>query len=526
MLRSRKPTPRENSAGRGLIYIAAAKLYFMIAGAAIEFRLPTLLATSTFGAYKVVSSLVSPLNNVVITGTIQAVARFTAQNPGAAAEIQRSGFRLHLYVGLPVALALVALAPLLAGFFHDAAKTGPIMLAAAIVAGYSFYAVFVGRANGEKRFGHQAGLDVCFATLRALGILGLASAGFGLYGAIGGWVAAVALILLVAPFIVGLPGRRSDAAARQPLRPLLRFFGGVFVYLIFLNFIMVVDQLLLKRLAGEWFVAHRGDTAAFVAEVTPFWLERALGSLDPARAADTQVAFYAAVQNLARLSYQAIIAATFVIFPLISHSTFVSDRDATHRYVRSTLRYSALFATALAALFVANPADLLAIPYPPAYAEAGAAALVALALGNVAFSLLVISGTILNGAGKTRAAILMAGVTLAAAAIGNAVVIPLYAPGPTLLFACASATAAAMGLGAAVGAVFLARALGATLPLATVARLTAAVAAVAALGRLWKTTGLMVIAESAALGLVFLAVLALTRELKIDDLRALRGAKS
>ena len=68
-------------AGRGVIFIAFAKIYFILAGAVIEFSLPAILSSVVFGAYKVVVSAVSPLNNVLITGTIQAVSRFTAQKP-------------------------------------------------------------------------------------------------------------------------------------------------------------------------------------------------------------------------------------------------------------------------------------------------------------------------------------------------------------------------------------------------------------------------------------------------------------
>jgi stage V sporulation protein B len=165
-----------------------------------------------------------------------------------------------------------------------------------------------------------------------------------------------------------------------------------------------------------------------------------VASSQPSDAADGQVGYYRAVQNLARLSYQAIIAATFVIFPLVSRSTFMSDQAATHRYVRTTMRYSTIFASAIAVVFAANPLGLLDIPYPYDYAETGAPALMVLAFGNVAFSVFVIAGTILNGCGDTRAALISAGITLALAVLANAIVIPLFPPGRELLTACACAT--------------------------------------------------------------------------------------
>ena len=81
------------------------------------------------------------------------------------------------------------------------------MLAGLIVGGYAFYAVFVGTANGLHQFHKQAGLDITFATLRAAGLLGMAMAGLGVIGVIGGWVAAVG--------DHPVRGDRVDRAARQ-----------------------------------------------------------------------------------------------------------------------------------------------------------------------------------------------------------------------------------------------------------------------------------------------------------------------
>ena len=508
-------------AGRGVLFIAFAKFYFMIAGAVIEFVLPAVLSVATFGAYGVIASTVSPLNNVLITGTIQGVSRFTAQTPDQAREIQRAGFRMQTRIGVPIAIVFVALAPVLAWFFHDTSKTGPLMLSGAIVLAYAFYAVFVGTANGLRRFGTQAALDVTMATMRAGGIVGLAIAGFGLYGAIGGWVGAAGIIVVVAAFAVGLPGRSQGD--RMSLAPLTRFFSSVALYLILLNLIMFADQLLLKRLTSEWFSDHASGLKAQLLAVTPSWLAAdAVELADPSKLADVQVGYYRAVQNLARLSYQAIIAVTFVIFPLVSRSTFVSDTDKTKAYVQTTLRYSLIFAGSIAVVFAANPRQLLDIPYASTYAEFGAPALVSLALGNVCFAVFAIGGTILNGAGLTRQAIAVAAITLVVAVVANAIVIPRFTPGRDVLLAAASATAAAMFVGAVTVGWLLQRKLGAFLPALSVVRIAAAAGIAIAVGRVLSFRGaVMVLAESVVVGLVFLMCLIGLRELKVADLRAI-----
>jgi len=509
-------------AGRGVLYIAFAKFYFMVAGAVLELRLPTVLGNVVYGSYGVVNSLVSPFNNVLVTGTIQTVSRFTSQRPEAARAVQRAGLRLHLYVGLVLAILFAAAAPLTARFFHDADKTGPIMVAAAIIAAYSFYAVFVGTANGRREFHKQAGLDVGFATLRVAGILGMAMAGFGLMGAIGGWAAAACAILLVSTAVVGLPRRAAaDAGPSVSLRPMVGFFVSVSVYLILLNFIMVADQLLLARLSAGWFAEHGQEALDALRASLPVGALDGF-TVDPGAAADGQVGYYRAVQTLARLSYQAIIAATFVVFPLVSRSTFENDRAATARYIHTTTRYSLIFASAIAVVLAGNPQAVLDLPYPSDFAEVGWPALIALSLGNVAFSVFAITGTILNGAGLTREAIAVAAATLLAAVVGNALVIPRFEPGRQLLAACGLTTAAAMLLGALAGGLVLRRRLGAFLPLMSAVRVAIAAAAAIALGRVIPLAGALgTLAEAAAIGLSFLAALVVTGELGRADLAAL-----
>src|SRR5262249_54435903 len=303
----------------------------------------------------------------------------------------------------------------------DQSKTAPLMLGGLILAGNAFYAVFIGTANGTHQFHKQAGLDITFATLRSAGLIGMAMAGLGVFGVVGGWVAAVGAILMIAVTWVGLPRTQE----RIPVQPMISFFVGVAIYLALFNVLMFVDTWLIKYWTTDYFADHAKELKAALDSVVP-WAPHAAGyHATPSVLADVQVGYYAAVQNLARLSYQAIIAATFVVFPLVSRSTFADDKDTTRRYVEVTTRYSLMFAMAIAVVMAANPEDVLGLVYAPDYAQIGAPALILLALGNVAFSVFAIAGTILNGAGMTRPAIITAALTLALAAVGNYIAIPL-----------------------------------------------------------------------------------------------------
>src|SRR5687768_14658249 len=90
-----EPTKGATGAGRGVLYIAFAKFYFMFAGMVVQFRLPAILTRSAFGSYNILASVTSFVNNVLVTGTIQAVSRFSAQHPGKARAVDRKSTRLN-----------------------------------------------------------------------------------------------------------------------------------------------------------------------------------------------------------------------------------------------------------------------------------------------------------------------------------------------------------------------------------------------------------------------------------------------
>ncbi len=93
------------------------------------------------------------------------------------------------------------------------------------------------------------------------------------------------------------------------------------------NLLMFVDTFLLKRLMDEHFTAHASELAAALAHALPWATHDGAYRVQPSVLADVQVGYYGAVQNLARLSYQVTLAATFVVLPLISRSTFDADPE-------------------------------------------------------------------------------------------------------------------------------------------------------------------------------------------------------
>ncbi len=364
--------------------------------------------------------------------------------------------------------------------------------------------MFVGAANGARHFHKQAALDMTFSTLRAGFVVGAALMFHTAIASIGGFVAAAFVILGISWVMVGLG---PSSGERFPSRKLAGFFAGVAVYLLIINLLMFVDGLLLKRLVTE----------AAVASAKP----------DPTAVANAQEGFYGAVQAIARLPYQLILAVTFVIFPLMSKATFDKDSDKARRYVQATMRYSLAVVALLACTLGAYPEATMRLFYKLEYAV-GASALAVLLAGYVCFSLFTIAGTIINGSGHTRPTAWIGLVTLAIATAANWLAIRYALSGDhdPLLFA-AAATTGAMAVGVLLAGLYLVRMFGTFLSPLSLLRTACAGAAAIGVGRIWPHGGFFAgkigtLASCAACGLAFLTVAVASGELRPAEILRLR----
>jgi len=485
------PTATEGStAARGALFIGFAKIYFMVSGVLQQFLLPRIIGSADYGAFGVVNNLVSIVNNTVVQATIQSISKFTSEDDRRAGAVQRAGVRMQVVLGAALALALFAGAPLIAGWEKAPHYATYLRIAAAIPFLYAVYAVFVGSANGLRRFRTQASFDVGFSTAKTVLLLGLALV-WGVAGAFAGFAAAAVVILVVASRVMRMPAAACDAF---PAARLVRYMSAVSVYSLLLNLALNYDQPLLHHFVGV---------------------------VDPSRAG-TVAGHYQALRTVALLPYQLLIVITFVIFPLVSRTTFAEDRAATRLYVTQTLRYALILAAGMGLVLAARPATLLAIAYKPEYGD-GAAALPILVAGQCCLTLLGVCCAILNAAARTRAPVVIMAVTVAVGATAMAVLVPRAAPGAPMLVAAASGTSLGLAAGFVASVVYTRARLGGSPPLGTVLRVGAALVAATLVGRFLPGHGkILGLASIAVVGVVYLGVLVATGELGADDRAKLR----
>jgi len=492
------------SAGRGFVWLTAAKLHFMLAGWIIHFALPHLVGDVQFGRYLVVVALASIVNNVLVASAIQGVSRFVVSASGATAAVLGRGLLAFGSAGLVLSGLLVLGAPALAAAESDPALTPLYRLAAPIALGYALYAVAIGVMNGRRQFGLQAGFDAGYATLRLAAILGLAALAGTAAGGLGGYSAAALTIAAAGVGAALLLARRQGAApgaAPGPsLAALTAFALPVAAQQLGLNLLLRTDLLLLK--------AHAGSGA---------------GGQAAADAGSVVAAHYGVAQLFAFVPYQALVALVLLVFPLVAASHAAGDRARLRATVGAALRYAILFGAGAAAALAAHPADLVQVVYRASYAPAGEA-LQYTAWGVVGLSVIALGTAVLNATGRTRLAL---AITVApwALQVGLVVAALASANGPSAMRAAAArASALALLAGGALTLAVLHRSLGVTWPLATLARAVLAAGIATVLGMAVPARGGPAALIVAVLVFsMYLGLLALLRELTRADLTAVRA---
>ncbi|MCA9520984.1 MAG: oligosaccharide flippase family protein [Myxococcales bacterium] len=517
--------------GRGFIWITLAKLYFMVTGAVLMLALPRLFGSADlFGEFATVNSLIRIVNMVMITATLQAVAKLTSEREETAGAVRRAAVRAQLLIGGVIFVALFVGADLIAGrWLHDARLAPYLRVAAFIPLFYSFYAVMVGLLNGLKRFLHQASLDMTFSTLKTASIIGLVVLGYKVWGAFAAFAASAGVVLAISLVFTRSIGTESPSDKELQKR-LWAFMLPIMAYTLFYNLLLNQDLLLIKSLK----YAPMLDYFSRKAEGRVL-LELHFGylGLDPhhfpaladhAATAATSVlsGLFGAMKTISNLPYQAVISVTFVVFPVISQATFQQETSQTERYVQNTFRFSYLVIMFMLAVLLPVCNELIVILYGEAY-RAGSSALQLLLVSTVLFSLFVICTTIITSAGFPRTTLALGVVT----AVVNFVLCWILINNSGLwtgsLLYAAWADTITMALGAILGVVAIFKLLRCLPPLFSFLRITAATAICFICGNfLHVGSKWLIIAKCGALAVVYLLILVATRELTNADADIIR----
>ncbi len=467
-------TKRDDAAvaGRGFLVITGAKLWFMVGGTAITFGLPYIFerygsdGRALYGQYYDLNNILSIFSMVMITGIMQTVSRFIAEQPETPGLVVKHARRLMFLIGGIVGGSFVIFAPWIAELRNNPGLVNGYRAAGVILFSYAIYTVYIGVLNGRKQFLRQALFDITFTTMKASLVLGLALAGLGVIGAFYGFASAAVVIMCLAVWKVG-PGLQEG---KRP-EGLYGFAAQVMLYTLVFNLIFKLDGVLIKPAFTEFFAAQIGGWNESLGDVYAWLASQGDVSQAIRSNADRLMADYGMAVAISRLPWQATIAITFVVFPMVSASTFANDLKTTRLYVRQTMRYTMILVGCAAVVLMALP-DVIFGVLPAGY-KGGIEAMYWLAPAYFCFSLFNVINTLLMSAGRAGLALAIGLITVLTAVGLYTFMLEEVTSAQMLISRAGYSTLLAFSTGLLMGLVALWRLFGAPVPAGTVLRVGA-----------------------------------------------------
>jgi O-antigen/teichoic acid export membrane protein len=320
-----------------------------------------ILGPAEYGIFGVILSLNSILLLFLSAGVPNAVAKLMAEDEKNSGMVLRSGLLVQGMTSLGFFACYWLAAPFIATVLGDASLTDYIRFSSFIIPFTALQALYTLALTGNKQFNEASTTNIVYAVAKFGISIGLVLLGFGIYGAIGGYVAG-ALFGLVAAFLLLRKMPPGGFAELGPIAKLaLSFIAGALMLSLFFS----LDLLMVKSLTGDNGLTGFYTSASTVARV-PYYLFTSLGAL---------------------------------LLPIVSSSLAAGKREHAQQYLAKIMRYLLLALLPVTIFFAVFAWNMLSLFYGPDYYGASVP-LSILVFGSLFLAVSVVMSSALAGAGK------------------------------------------------------------------------------------------------------------------------------
>lgn len=488
---------------RGALYVAMGQGVFLLTGYLLHAFLARWLAPSQYGIFGVSMVVLGWAEITVNNGVPSALQRFLPDRFLSETSIRRAAAGCQAIISIGVFLALFLIAPWVAALLRDVDLTIYLRLALLDIPVMGAYAYYRGVLNGWRTFRQLSLAIMAYSLTKLVAVCLLVYAGLGVQGALIGNVMSSLGGLAVALFWVrrGTTSQRKrpverpsvhheasvhsqvpDADRSVSMRQIMAFVVPTVLFTLASNILLGLDLMGVKALSGD---------------------------------AD-QVGYYTAAVNLANAPRLVLLAFSFALLPSLSHAIARRDDAQTRRYLQQILRLLALVLLPVLALVTTTAEPLVTFVFSAAYRSA-APILTVLIVTYSAYTVYITLVMTLLAENKPGRALAIPVVLLPVATVlvwlgvrRFGIMGAAYAS----LFSVASAMAVVVG--------YAFRRFKPAVSVRSMGRIALAAVAVGVVAWLWAPSGLVLIPGYIMLGTLYLLLLLILREIKLQDLALIR----
>jgi stage V sporulation protein B len=466
--------------GKDTLYMIFAQMVFIASATAVHIGMGRILGPEPYGEFGVIMSLLAVLEVFLARGIRDSVTKYTAEFPEKSQAIKRRGLTIEAIFGGFVFLLYILTAKPIALVFHNINLARPLRISALIIPFIALYSVLIGHLSGRRMFGKRALAMNVQSIGKVAGVYILALMGFGLQGAVSGYVISYVLALLAAFYFSREIRQESEAF---PASKLLFFAIPIVVFSGILSLLMNLDIFFVKTLVKE------------------------------AQAAG----YYTSALALTRAPYLVFYAFAITLLPIISQLTSSNRLQEASRYVNKSLRFLLILLVPLTFFTNALSGPIIQWVYSSRYLPA-AGPLSILIFGITFLTFFSVLTAVITGSGKPKTSMALALAVLPIDFLLNLLLVPRFG-----LSGAAAATTLTSLAGMIAAALVVQKEFGVLLSGPSFLKVLLSSFVFIVIPRLWPVSGWSLIPYGLGLFGFYLLLLILLREISRDDLDLFRN---
>jgi stage V sporulation protein B len=357
-----KTPPGERKLAKGILYGLFSKVVYILSTYLIYISIGRILGPEDFGIFGTVFAILNVLYVFFLSGLTPSVARHIAGDESIARPVTWAALKIQLIVAISLSSLIFFGAEFIAlKVLGDNNFTFYIRLASLTIIPIALINVYVGALLGVRSFIKVALTLIVRSIVRAALTIGLVLAGFGISGAIFGYICSAFIGVLFIRLLCNFPKSNTQYNTKKLVVfaiPLL-ISGGL------VSLLLNMDTVLLKRIIGD----------------------------------NDQVGYYIAASTIAQSLYFLITAFNTSLLPSMSLSYKNNDLALTRKYIHQSIRYLFLIYVPIVAIVSATSQELTVFLYGDNFQSAGLP-LSILIFGVAFFSLSLVLSTIIVAIGR------------------------------------------------------------------------------------------------------------------------------
>lgn len=383
---------------RSFVWLIIAEVLFNLSGYAVHAGAGRLLTPSDYGRYGLIVSFTIMVITLIGNGIPIAMSKYLSEihetKPEMVPVIKKTGLILQLIVIGAISLIFYLITPAISYVLGDATLTPLFRLSVFILPAYAIDSFYFYYLTGVHQFNFQSVLKILRSLLRVTVIIGMIFL-FRLNGSIAGYIAVPFLVFLAAwaadAFWISKKFPKLGRKLSFNWRKMLKYAWPVTLFMVFYQALISLDMYFVKAITHSDYLAGIYNSAFLIGQI-PYFL------------------FY---------------ALTIILLPSISESTSQNNMDKARNIITQALRIMIMLLVPIVILLNTYAGSVIKFIYGARYLS-GTLSLQILAFGIGCLTVFYILSFALNGAGKNRVPMWIAGGGMVLNAILNYFLIKKY----------------------------------------------------------------------------------------------------